>query len=145
MLRLKFILSTLCLLIVLQFSSNAQQRNFEAIESEKVAYITKQLKLTPTEAQKFFPIYNRYNEVMWELRKAKRGASSPQGANSLQNSKRDVIAYDAQEVEIKKKYRNEFIKVVGQARASEFFQVVEDFNNKLRHTLQNRQNNSRKR
>ena len=145
MLRLKFILSTLCLLCALHFSSFAQQHNFEAIESEKVAYITKELKLSPSEAQKFFPIYNKYNEEMWDLRKAKRGASTPQGAVSLQGAKRDVIAYDAKEVDIKKKYRSEFTKVVGQARASEFFQVVEDFNNKLRHTLQNRQNNSRKR
>ena len=145
MLRFKFILSTLCLLFVLQFSSFAQQRNFEAIESEKVAYITKELKLTPAEAQKFFPIYNKYNEEMWDLRKAKRGANTPEGAVSLNSPKRDVIAFDAKEVEIKKKYRSEFTKVVGQARASAFFQVVEDFNDKLRHTLQSRQNNGRKR
>jgi len=129
---------------MLQFSSFAQQNNFEAIESEKVAYITKELKLTPSEAQRFFPIYNKYNEEMWDLRKAKRGAT-PQGASSLHGQKRDVIAFDAKEVEIKKKYRSEFTKVVGQARASEFFQVVEDFNDKLRHTLQSRQNNGRKR
>lgn len=145
MLRVKFILSTLCLLFALQFTSKAQQQNFEAIESEKVAFITKELKLTPSEAQKFFPIYNKYNEEMWNLRRAKRGASTPHGASSLSSPKRDVIAYDAKEVEIKKKYRSEFTKVVGQARASEFFQVVEDFNNKLRHTLQSRQNSGRKR
>lgn len=141
MLGLKHILTTLCLIITFQIASFAQQHNFEAIESEKMAYITKELRLTPAEAQRFFPIYNKYNEEMWDIKREKRSASSR--GNSL-NPKRDVIAFDAKEVEIKKKYRSEFSKVVGQARASQFFQVVEDFNDILRNTLQNRKNNGRR-
>ncbi|WP_241790692.1 hypothetical protein [Sphingobacterium rhinopitheci] len=128
MLQLKYIFTTLCLLFTLQFSSFAQRNNFEAIESEKVAYITKQLKLTPSEAQRFFPVYNKYNDLMWQLKAEKK------------RQRQDVISFDAKEVEIKKQYRNEFAKVIGQSRASQFFQVVEDFNDMLRHTLQNRQN-----
>ncbi|MFZ4863194.1 hypothetical protein ACL9RF_13535 [Sphingobacterium sp. Mn56C] len=142
--RLKYIITTLCLVFTLHLATYAQQENFEAIESEKIAYITKELKLTRAEAQRFFPIYNKYNEEMWDLKKAKRGNTTPEGANSLSGS-RDVIAFDAKEVEIKKKYRADFTKVIGQARASQFFQVVEDFNDLLRNTLQNRQNSSRKR
>lgn len=141
MLRLRYTLTIFCILFTLQFS-NAQQRNFEAIESEKIAYITKELKLTPAEAQRFFPIYNKYNEEMWDLKRAKRGQSR---SNSFNGGKRDVIAFDAKEVEIKKKYRSDFSKVIGQSRASQFFQVIEDFNDKLRSTLQNRQNNSGRR
>lgn len=136
MLRFKNIFTTLCLLFALQLTSNAQQRNFEAIESEKIAYITKELKLSPAEAQRFFPLYNKYNEEMWDLKKEKR--SSTTRSNSF-NGSRDVIAFDAKEVEIKKKYRAEFSKVVGQSKASQFFQVVEDFNDLLRNALQNRQ------
>lgn len=142
--RLKYFVITLCLILSVQLAAKAQN-NFEAIESEKIAYITKELKLSPAEAQRFFPIYNSYNSEMWDLKKAKRGTKTPGSANSFSGGKRDVIAYDAQEVDIKKKYRNEFAKVVGQGRASQFFQVVEDFNNILRSTLQNRQNGSGRR
>ena len=145
MLKLRSILVTLFFVFTIQFLAVAQQRNFEAIESEKIAYITKQLKLSPSEAQRFFPIYNKYNEEMWELKKAKRGADVPKGVNSLNSNKRDVLAYDTKEIEIKKQYRNEFSKIIGQARASEFFQVIEDFNNYLRNTLESRQNSPRRR
>lgn len=127
MLQLKYIFTTLSLLFALHLTSYAQPRNFEAIESEKIAYVTKELKLTPSEAQRFFPLYNKYNEEMWTLRQEKK------------REKSDVILFDAKEVELKKKYRTEFAKVIGQARASQFFQVVEDFNELLRSTLQNRQ------
>lgn len=144
MLRLKYILIAFFALLSSHSISFAQQRNFEAIESEKIAYITKELKITPNEAQKFFPIYNKYMDELRDLKKAKRG-ESPQQANSFMGGKRDVIAFDAKEVETKKKYREEFSKVLGQARASQFFQVVEDFNDLLRNTLQERQNQERRR
>lgn len=131
MLQLKYLITTLCLLFTLHLVSFSQPNNFKAIESEKIAYITKELKLTPSEAQRFFPHYNKYNEEMWSLRKQKR------------QEKKDIISYDAREVEIKKKYRNEFAKVIGQARASQFFLVVEDFNDLLRSTLQNRAINNK--
>ena len=137
MLHFKYILTTICLLFITHFSF--AQRNFEAIESEKIAYITKELKLTPAEAERFFPIYNQYNKEMWELKRAKRGAlRTPEGANSLNSEKRDVIAYDVKEVELKKAYRADFAKFIGQARASQFFQVEEDFFNLLRSKIQNR-------
>lgn len=132
MLQLKYIFTTLCLMFALHFTSNAQQGNFEAIESEKIAYITKELRLSPSEAQRFFPLYNKYNEQMWNLKTEKK------------RQKKDVISFDAKEVELKKHYRNEFATVIGNTRASQFFQVVEDFNEILRNTLQNRNNGRRR-
>lgn len=143
MLQLRHIIMTICLMLLCGTALYAQRDKFKAIESEKVAYITKELKLTPAEAQKFFPIYNKYNDEMWELKKAKRGVSTPQGVKSFNGSKRDVIAFDVKEVDVKKKYRNQFSEVVGQSRASQFFQVVEDFNDLLRNELQNRRDNKR--
>jgi|SRR5690606_33349190 hypothetical protein len=136
MLRLRYIILTICFIFTLHLSSQAQQ-SFEAIESEKIAYITKELKLTPSEAERFFPIYNQYNKEMWDLKRAKRGFTTHRG-NSLNAEKRDVIAFDAKEVELKKSYRAEFAKIVGQTRASQFFQVEEDFFNLLRSKIQNR-------
>ena len=136
--HLKYIFTIICFLLISQKSSFAQQ-NFEAIESEKIAYISKELKLTPSEAARFFPVYNLYNKEMWDLKKAKRGLNKqPKGVNSLNAGRRDVIAFDAKEVELKKSYRSEFTKIIGQSRASQFFQVEEDFFNKLRSRLQNR-------
>lgn len=138
MLRFKQILITLCFLFAFQFVSFSQQRNFDVIENKKIAYITKELKLTPAESQKFFPIYNQYNREMWDLKKAKRGTDAPQNSNSFNGGKRDVIAFDAKEVDVKKTYRSKFAQAIGQSRASQFFQVEEDFINMLAKEYQSR-------
>ena len=46
----------------------------EHIKSMKVAYITNELKLTATEAQTFWPIYNEFTEKMQVLEKTRRTA-----------------------------------------------------------------------
>ncbi len=127
--------------------SRAEQ--FERIEAEKIAFITKELNLTPTEAQKFFPVYNQYYKEMSRLRHERRGNRKPPGqrdelqsqkipSTSLTPTNRDVLAFDAKELDLKKVYRNRFASVVGQARASRFFEVEEEFRNYLLRELQQR-------
>lgn len=146
MLRLKLVSITAIFVCLLSLSSAAQPRNsarFSAIESEKIAYITKELKLTPAEAQKFFPLYNQYNKEMWDIKSAKTGMSQApqQHVNSLnRRGSRDVIAYDAKEVEIKKEYRKKFSQVIGESRASQFFEVEQRFRENLIKELRSRRN-----
>ena len=44
----------------------------ENIEAMKIGFITKKLDLTPEEAQKFWPVYNQYNDKMKDLRKKRK-------------------------------------------------------------------------
>lgn len=115
-------------LICLAFVAYGQSRQerFEAIERQKVAFISKQLRLTPAEAQRFFPLYNQYSsEIRAVKSKKSRGANRPERGNSFRSG--DVIEYDAQEVNIKKEYRSKFADVIGQSRASQFFSVEQEF------------------
>ena len=50
-------------------STYAQERRGEKLKALKVAFITEQLDLTQTEAQKFWPIYNAFEEKERELRR----------------------------------------------------------------------------
>ena len=132
---MKYLWMTMCALFfsfTMAFGQ-ANHKKFAAIETEKIAYITKEMNLTPAEAQKFFPIYNQYNSEMWDIKSERRGgAATPAGVSSFNApAKRDVIAYDAQEVELKKQYRKKFADVVGQSRASQFFEVEQRFTDLL--------------
>ncbi len=40
----------------------------ERIEAQRVAYITQQLRLTPDEAARFWPIYNEYRDALKDMR-----------------------------------------------------------------------------
>ncbi|WP_270088157.1 hypothetical protein [Sphingobacterium sp. SYP-B4668] len=143
MLQLKNIIATCCFVFLLTLSAQAQRDNerFKAIENEKIAYITKELKLSKTEAQQFFPIYNDYSQEMWRIRNQKTGPkqSSPSRGNGFrQGGTQDVLAYDAKELEIKKEYRAQFAKIIGNSRASQFFEIEQNFRELLYKEWQNR-------
>jgi hypothetical protein len=40
----------------------------ERIESQRIAFITQQLRLTPDEAAKFWPVYNEYKDALKDMR-----------------------------------------------------------------------------
>ncbi|MFY0483740.1 sensor of ECF-type sigma factor [Flavobacterium sp. PLA-1-15] len=64
----KFILA---LMLLISFSFYAQGPKKEKVKALKVAYLTNNLSLTATEAEKFWPIYNAYDEKQFELRHEK--------------------------------------------------------------------------
>ena len=146
MLRFKHLLVTVSAVMLCMLSVQAQPRDskrFAAIENEKIAYVTKELNLTTTDAQHFFPIYNQYMKEIWALRSEKRAKRpnktvTPRGANGFQGINRDALSYDARELEIKKNYREKFAKVIGSSRASQFFQVEQNFRELLYKELQRR-------
>ncbi len=132
------------------WAQESRAARFERIEMEKIAFITKELDLSPGEAEKFFPIYNQYRAEFSKLRQEKRDRRPAartylqSQSQSLQpngfNSSRDVLAFDAKELELKKIYRQRFSNVIGAARASQFFAVEEEFRNYLMRELQQRRN-----
>ncbi|MEY4504357.1 MAG: hypothetical protein RL154_651 [Pseudomonadota bacterium] len=97
----------------------------QTIDALKVAYITKELNLTPDEAQKFWPVYNGFAN---EIKKAKV------------EFKQDDIAFAEKRVVIMKKYKDDFKKVLNNdSRANKCFRVEPEFHKLLRNEWQRRQ------
>ncbi|MBK1441604.1 hypothetical protein JHJ32_16515 [Parapedobacter sp. ISTM3] len=145
--QLNLIAITLLLSVTSLTAQESRAQRFERIEAEKIAFITKELNLTPQEAQKFFPVYNQYYKEISTLKHERRGGSlkgqqnlqsQRLPGNTLNPSNHDVLAFDAKELELKKIYRKRFASVVGEARASRFFEVEEEFRNYLLRELQYR-------
>jgi hypothetical protein len=93
----------------------------EKIQALKIAFITNKLQLTPEEAQKFWPVYNQYDN---EIR------SLPKGG--------DVIGTDEKLLNIRKKYKPSFEKVIGPQKLNNLFNAERDFRDILIRRLQNR-------
>ena len=69
---MKRIITSLLMLFILCFSSFAQSGGKDwrqQIKAQKVAFITEQLSLTPQEAQKFWPIYNKFEDNLNQIRR----------------------------------------------------------------------------
>ncbi|MEO6329528.1 MAG: hypothetical protein ABIO55_11370 [Ginsengibacter sp.] len=99
----------------------------EKIQALKIAFITQKLELTSEEAQKFWPVYGQYeNELRAVL-----------GDNS------DVIDNEERILNIRKKYRPEFSKILGQSRMNKLFASEKEFRGILIQRLKNRNNQQR--
>lgn len=60
-------------ILMASFALNAQQAPMtkelrERIEAQRVAFITQQLRLTPDEAARFWPVYNEYRDALKDMR-----------------------------------------------------------------------------
>src|SRR4051794_23614731 len=110
-------------------AQDGNKEDKEQIEAVRTAYITNQLNLTPEEAQKFWPIYNRYFS---EVKKAK------------QESPDDIVAFQEKLVNIRKKYKADFKSVLGtDERVNKVYTAEAKFISMLKNELKNRHNNSK--
>jgi hypothetical protein len=90
----------------------------------KMAFVTKQLALTNEEAQKFWPVYYSYSA---ELRKIR------------QNRKEDILATEEEMLNLRKKYRTEFKKILTtDERVNKALTVDRDFMVVVKKELQQR-------
>lgn len=95
-------------------------------EAIRIAYITRQLNLTPQEAQQFWPVYNAYINELKKVRKS-------------QDEMDDEILFEETILQVRKKYRPEFKKIlVDQERVNRTFTVERSFRELLRKELDNR-------
>ncbi|MGY0407297.1 MAG: sensor of ECF-type sigma factor [Polaribacter sp.] len=56
------------LLSTFHFFGQANKEKIKKIKALKISFLTEQLKLTATEAEKFWPLYNKHEEILDALR-----------------------------------------------------------------------------
>jgi hypothetical protein len=123
-------LSTLLIFSTLQAQPQRPDRDARVAEIKKIqamelAFITKELNLNPQEAQKFWPIFNQYRNDLKQV---------AQGKDYKDNLDRQQKMLD-----VRKKYRDDFGKVVSQERASKVFGAEDEFKSLVRKEFQKRQ------
>lgn len=62
-----------------------QEGKHEKIKALKITYITEKLSLTSAEAEKFWPVYNNYDEKFHAIRKKERNEIFKKLQNGLEN------------------------------------------------------------
>ncbi len=91
----------------------------DRLEALKVAYLTKELSLTPEEAQSFWPLYNEMTEKMGETKKQRREnrLSTKRDHNKMSDADLSKavdreLELEQQELDLKKKYTEQFKKIL---------------------------------
>jgi hypothetical protein len=101
------------------------QQGGQRIEEIKIGYITRELNLTSAESRDFWPAYNGY---VYEIKRVR--AMYPN----------DEIAFGEARLNIQKKYRSEFKRILGSDdRVNQTFLMEAKYREMLRLELINRQ------
>lgn len=113
----------------------------ERIRALKTAYITNALELTPGEAQKFWPIYNTYNEKIKQLKFGETHSlylkiKNVGGIDNLSEKEADEIASTLAEIDFKMAkekqtlYKN-LIGVISSKKIIKLFKAEQGFGKEL--------------
>ena len=114
----------LILFVMLGTLSRAKAQDGEKIQALKIAFITQKLQLTPDEAQKFWPVYNQYDNEIHNI--------------ELDKSDPNVIDKEEKLLNVRKKYLTSFEKILGPDKTNRLFNAERDFRGILIRRLQNR-------
>lgn len=133
-------------LMCLPFVLSAQQSGFvnngnrntkakkDRVESEKIAFITRELELTSDEAQKFWPIYNQYSKEREELRKQRRESIQVTEATTdadAQKAIENMLSYRQKELDLQKEYIAKFQSVLPGRKVAKLYNAEEKFKRML--------------
>jgi len=147
---------TFIILILLAGLNNvtAQQNRskHENFKAYKIAYITQQLDLSPTEAEKFWPIYNEFGKEFYELkvirtRDLKRKIKEIGGIDSLNEKEAKeyistLLNMEEEMVELKMKFYDRLKNVLSPNKILMLYTAENEFNRKLLSEFRkNRSNN----
>ncbi len=121
---------------------NNNGKRSEKIDALKAAFITKQLDLTPEEAEKFWPVYNQYQKEIEALNQSRMANTNNMKPDIDNMSDADVnkmieneLAYEQQQLDIRKKYVALFEKVLSVKKVAKLFQAEKDFKLFLLHQM----------
>ncbi|NNE76775.1 MAG: hypothetical protein HKN31_06845 [Pricia sp.] len=135
----------LILLLVTTLFYGQQKPDSEKIQSLKVAFITERLDLTRKEAQKFWPIYNEYEEKREELRQRERNQirAKIKDADGLsekeaQDLLKQYIVFEEDEEALDKSFLEEVSKEISAKKTLLLLRSEEEFKRQLIRQYRNR-------
>jgi len=106
-----------------------QKDGANKLEALKIAYLTKRLDLSTEEAQRFWPVYNKYAEEIKRVRVEQKDKNLPE------------IEVEDRILNIRKRYNGEFSKALSPEKANTFFRSEKEFGGFIQRELQERRLN----
>ncbi|HNP49876.1 MAG TPA: hypothetical protein PKL85_13620 [Bacteroidia bacterium] len=122
----------------------------ERLESLKVGFLTQRLNLTTEEAKAFWPVYNKYQDELEQMRKSRRENLMNAKLNFDEMSDADVektidneLMFRQNELDVQKKYNPQFKKVLPIKKVAKLYKAEEDFKRKLIDMIQDKREERR--
>jgi hypothetical protein len=135
----KFFCTALLILIAtVSVFAQPSHKEIERIRAIKAAFLTDRLDLSSSQAERFFPIYRSYENEQMGIRKdffeKYRDADHNNKLSDEAISKQyieDNLDYQEDELAIKRKYKDEFLKVISAQQLADLYKAERDFKRML--------------
>lgn len=139
----------LIILLLLTTAVHAQRGGKERIKALKTAHITEALDLTSSEAEKFWPVYNRHEEQMETIKKQRRvevmtiagGDMSSLNDTEANRLIDKMIEFQKMEMQLEMSFIQDLRKVLPPRKVIRLHRAEEDFKRKLVKILRERKGN----
>jgi hypothetical protein len=132
------------LLFLVSFSFYAQSDKIdekrEKIKAYKVSFLTTELELTSTEAEKFWPVYNAFDDKQFELRHDKMKTYlrklDDDNINSISEKEAVILLSQIESTDkdlyfLREKYMTNLKKILSAKKILKLKKSEDDFNRKL--------------
>lgn len=126
------------LLVCFFVISLSAQTKRDQIQAQKVAFFTQKLDLSPKEAEKFWPVFNTYQEEKNKLNRAQRELALRYNRNSAVMTDAEVseilnqyINYQKQETKLLEEYNEKFKQILPERKVMMIYIVEVQFKNHL--------------
>jgi hypothetical protein len=138
----------LCLFSLNAFAQNKEEHD-KKIKALKIAFITENLDLTNTEAQKFWPIYNTFEEQISALRdESYEKRKTIDYTNLTENQAKQIIAdfknTNAERTRLYDTFISDLLKIISAKKVVLLKKTEDDFKRKMFEEYRNRRKNSPK-
>lgn len=138
--KTKFMLPIVLVLLSFTAFSQGFRGKKDKVKALKVAYITEELNLTTEEAQRFWPIYNAFDDKQAELRHEKMRAImdrfEPESVEKLSEKEANSLLAQMETIEenlfaLRKKFIRDLNGVISTKKIIKLKKAEDDFNRQL--------------
>lgn len=146
--KIKFLIPVLLLFTLSSFSQGNKEK-WDKIKALKVSFITTELNLSTDESAKFWPVYNKYEEKHFDIKRNKLRSvirkMEETGVDKI--SEKDASSYldqiEAAEEELfmlRKKLINDLKPILKPVKILKLKKAEEDFHKRLLHKYKEKKN-----
>ena len=134
-------------LLLISSISFAQNRKLERVQALKVAFITDKISLTPQQAERFWPIYHKYEDDVRNLRRSylRQNEAKTKGFSREQAQRYidDNLDYQEAVIGLKRKYKDELLKAISPTQLTQLYAAEHEFKQLLIQKLRERREKRR--
>jgi hypothetical protein len=131
---------------ILQVDAQNQNPNLDKLNAYKIAFFTRRLNLTSQEAEKFWPVYNEFQDKRNAIQIERQLLNRNYNQNELNMSEKDLIdagdkhiALQVQEAGLAQEYHKKFKEILAPSKVIRLYQAENQYRMQLLNELKDKQ------